>query len=189
TAAATPPAQAGSGNDLTPAAGQVPGLAPVEEGPEALRIAGAQTAAAERKPLTLNSRAVGLVTADESRVRHIHTKISGWVEKLYVNTTGQAVRAGPPLLAIYSPPLLATQEEYLRAREAASRFSGSSLPEVREGGEDLLTAARRRLELFDVPRDVITRLERTGKAQRTITLTAPVSGYVTAKEVFEGMEI
>lgn len=189
TAAATPADRAGSGNELTPAPGQVPGLAPVEESPEALRIAGVQIAVAERKPLTLSSRAAGLVTADESRVRHIHTKISGWVEKLYVNTTGQPVRAGQPLLAIYSPQLLATQEEYLRAREAAARFSGSSLPEVREGGQDLLAAARRRLELFDVPHDVITRLERTGKAQRTITLTAPVSGYVTGKEVFEGMEI
>src|SRR5215213_7902818 len=135
---------------------QVEGMAPVELSGEGLRIAGSQTAVARRQTLTRTS---GLVTADETRVRHIHTKISGWVEKLYVNSTGQAVRAGQPLLAIYSPELLATQEELVRAREAAQRFSASSLPEVRRGGEDLLAAARRRLELFDVPRSLIDRLE------------------------------
>lgn len=90
-------------------------------------------------------RAVGLVKADETRVRHVHTKNSGWIEKLYVNTTGQLVKAGQPLLTIYSPQLLASQEEFLRARENAMSFAGSSIPEVRKGGEDLLKAARKRL--------------------------------------------
>lgn len=167
----------------------VPGLAAVAPKEGELRLAGVQTAAAVRRSLTPTSRAVGVVTADESRVRRVQIRISGWVEKLYVNTTGQPVRAGEALLSIYSPELLATQEEFLRAREAAVRFSDSSLPEVQRGGQDLLTAARRRLELFDVPPSVITRLEKTGEAQRTITLTSPASGYVTGKEVFEGMQV
>jgi len=176
--------------DEAPAApGTVPGLAPVEMGDAALRLAGVQTAVAERRTLTRSARAVGLVTVDERRVRHVHTKVSGWVERLYVNTTGQAVRAGQPLLAVYSPELLASQEEYLRARGAAERFAGSQLPEVRRGGEDLLAAARRRLELFDVPRSVLAELDRTGRTQRTVTLVAPVSGYVSSKDVVEGMEI
>jgi RND family efflux transporter MFP subunit len=132
---------------------------------------------------------VGLVVADETRVRHVHTKISGWVETLHVNATGQVVRAGQPLLSIYSPQLLASQEELVRAKATAERFAGSALPEVRRGGEDLLAAARRRLELFDVPKSLIEEVERTGKAQRTVTLRAPASGYVTGKEVFEGQEI
>jgi membrane fusion protein, copper/silver efflux system len=175
----------------TPAntASAVPGLARVEASASALRLAGVQTAVAERRTLARSIRAAGLVTADESRVRHVHTKISGWVERLYVNATGQAVRAGQPLLAIYSPELLATQEEYLRAREAAGRFAGSELPEVRRGGEDLLAAARRRLELLDVPRSLVAQLDRTGRPQRTVTLPAPASGYVTGKNVFEGMEV
>jgi Cu(I)/Ag(I) efflux system membrane fusion protein len=176
-------------DEVKGAPSNVPGLARVEGDANALRLAGVQTAPAERRALNRSIRAVGLVAADESRIRHIHTKVSGWVEKLYVNSTGQAVRAGQPLLAIYSPELLATQEEYLRAREAARRFAGSELPEVRRGGEDLLAAARRRLELFDVPRSLISQLDRTGKPQRTVTLPAPVSGYVTGKEVFEGMEV
>jgi RND family efflux transporter MFP subunit len=84
---------------------------------------------------------------------------------------------------------LATQEEYLQAREAGRRFANSSLPEVRRGGEDLIAAARRRLELFDVPRSMISRLEETGRPQRTVTLLAPSSGYVTGKDVFEGQEV
>lgn len=171
------------------AAGGIDGLAPVEAGREGLRLAGVRTAVAERRELTRTTRAVGVVVPDETRIRHVQTKISGWIEKLYVNYTGQQVRAGQPLLSLYSPELLATQEEFLRAREAAARFSGSSLPEVRRGGEDLLAAARRRLELFDVPRSVISRLEQTGVAQRTVTLVAPVSGYVTGKEIFEGQQV
>lgn len=179
--------QAGAG--MAGAAAAVPGLARVEMDASALRLAGVETAVAERRTLTRPIRAAGLVTVDERRVRHVHTKVSGWVEKLHVNSTGQAVRAGQPLFAIYSQELLATQEEYLRAREAAQRFAGSELPEVRRGGEDLLAAARRRLELFDVPRSLIDRLDRTGRSQRTVTLLAPVSGYVTGKEVFEGMQV
>ena len=167
----------------------IPGLAPVEMSKSARELAGVQTAVAERRTVTRSTRTVGLVTVDETRVRHVHTKISGWVEKLYVNYTGQAVRAGQPLLALYSPELLATQEEYLRAREAAVRFASSELPEVRKGGEDLLTAARRRLELFDVPRSLIERLDQTGEPQRTVMLLAPASGYVLGKEIFEGMAV
>jgi len=171
------------------AAGGISGLAPVEAGEEGFRLAGVQTAIAERGEITRTTRAVGIVMPDETRVRHVHTKVMGYIEKLYVNYTGQQVRAGQPLLSIYSPELLATQQEYLRAREAAARFAGSALPEVRRGGEELLEAARQRLELLDVPAGFISRLERTGQAHREVTLTAPASGYVTGKEIFAGMEV
>jgi multidrug efflux pump subunit AcrA (membrane-fusion protein) len=153
------------------------------------RIAGVQTAPAIRQRLTRSTRTVGSVLADERRIRRVNTKIGGWVEKLHVNYTGQAVRAGDPVLAIYSPELLASQEEYLRARESAARFAASSIPEVRRGAEDLVASARRRLELFDVPQSFLATLERTGRAQRTVTLVAPVSGVVSAKQVVEGMAI
>ena len=176
-------------DELRSPAGGVSGLAPIEVTADEMRLAGVQTAVAERRQLTRTTRAAGVVVADETRVRRVQTKISGWVEKLYVSSTGQLVRASQPLLSLYSPELLASQEEFLRAREAAARFSQSSLPEVRRGGEDLLTAARRRLELFDVPASTIARLEKTGVAQRTVTLTAPVSGYVSGKQIFEGQQV
>lgn len=176
-------------SDEVPAASSVPGLATVETTEEGRRLAGVQVATARRERIERTIRAVGTVVSDETRIRHVHTKIAGWVDKLYVDFTGQAVRRGQPIMALYSQELMATQEEYLRAREAAGRFAGSSLPEVRRGGEDLVQAARRRLELFDVPPGFIAQLERTGKAQRTVPVLAPSSGIVIAKEVFEGQQV
>jgi Cu(I)/Ag(I) efflux system membrane fusion protein len=167
----------------------VVGQANVESGAAGIRLAGVRTAPAERGRLGRTTRTVGVVVADERRVRRVQTKIAGWVERLHVGAEGDLVRAGQPILAIYSPELLASQEELLRAREVAARFESSSLPEVRRGGADLVTAARRRLELFDVPRSFIDRLERTGAVQRTVTLVAPASGFVSAKTVFQGMEV
>lgn len=178
----------GEGSGETATAG-LPGHAAIELGPDQLRLAGVQTAPATRSPLARSLRAVGIVTADEARIHHVHTKIPGWVEKLFVGSTGQLVRTGEPILTIYSRELLASQEEYLRAREAAGRFSLSELPEVRRGGEDLVRAARRRLELFDVPEAFIAQLERTGTVSRAVTLEAPASGFVATKDVFAGQQV
>ena len=170
-------------------ASSVPGLATVSVNAGGIQLAGVRTAVAAREHLASSTRTVGLVLPDERLVRHVHTKIAGWVEKLHVNFTGQLVRRGQPVLAIYSPELLASQEEYLRARQSAARFASSNIPEVREGGEELAASSRRRLELFDVPQSFLETIERTGKAQRTVTLVAPASGFVSTKEVLEGMEV
>jgi membrane fusion protein, copper/silver efflux system len=167
----------------------VPGLAPVQLTQEGIRLAGVQTAPAEEGRLARTIRTVGTVTADETRIHHFHTRVSGWVSKLYVNFTGQFVKQGQPVVSIYSPELLASQEEFLRARETAARFAASELPEVRKGGEELLAAARRRLRLFDVPDEFIAELERTGTPQRNVTLLAHGSGYVTSKGIFEGQQV
>jgi multidrug efflux pump subunit AcrA (membrane-fusion protein) len=174
-----------------PAAPAAPpaGLAPVELGHEQLALAGVQTAAATRGRLERSVRTVGTVVVDETRIRHVHTKIAGWVDKLQVDFTGSVVKKGQPLLTIYSQELLASQEEYLRAREAAGRFAQSSLPEVRRGGQELLEAARRRLALFDVPPGFLAAIERSGKPQRAVPVLAPSSGIVTAKGVFEGQQV
>ena len=141
-------------SDEEPAAGGVAGRAPVEVSPDELRLAGLQTTVARRGTLARTIRTVGEVKADETRISQVHTRVSGWVERLFVNSSGQAVRKGQPLLSIYSPELLATQEEFLRARESADRFAASDVPEVRRGGADLLEAARRRLALFGVPAEL-----------------------------------
>jgi len=172
-----------------PASGGVAGMAPVDLAPEAVRLAGVQTETAVRRRVGRQVRTVGNVVADERRVRHVHTKIAGWVEHLHVNFTGQLVRAGEPILSLYSQELLASQEEFLRARETAARYAASALPEVRRGGDDLLAAARRRLALFDVPESFIAELERTGEPRRAVTLAAPATGFVTAKEIFEGQQV
>ena len=176
-------------SDAVSASSGVEGHASVEVSPDELRLAGLQTTVARRGTLARTIRTVGEVKADETRVGQVHTKISGWVERLFVNSSGQAVRKGQPLLSIYSPELLATQEELLRAREAEDRFAASDVPEVRRGGADLLEAARRRLMLFDVPSSFIDALEKTRQPRRAVTLEAPASGFVTSKDVYAGARI
>ena len=175
--------------EAAPLAGGVTGMATVEITSEGIHLSGVQTEPAVFERVARSVRTVGTVAADETRIRHVHTKTAGWVERLFVNFTGQLVRRGQPILSIYSQELLASQQEFLRARETASRFAASELQEVRRGGEELLQSAEQRLRLFDVPEDFITELKRTGQPQRAVTLLAPVSGFVTAKEVFEGQQI
>ena len=169
--------------------GTVPGMAPVTLDERGRELAGIQIAVARRESVARQVRTVGTVVPDESRVRHIHTRIDGYVEKLYVTSMGQYVRKGEPVLDVYSPELLATQEEFLRAREAAARFATSSIPEVKQGAVDLLLAARRRLELYEVPENFIVDLEKRGTAQPHVTLVAQVAGYITGKEVREGQHV
>lgn len=175
--------------DVSKDGASLPGYATVTGDAATFERAGVRVAVAEVGRLGHAARAVGEVKADETRLRQISLKNGGWVEKLFVNSTGQAVQKGMPLLSLYSPELLATEGEFLQALDAASGFAASDLPEVRKGGEDLLNAARRRLELFDVPAGFITELERTHRTSRTLTLNAPYSGFVTVKEVFEGSRI
>jgi len=171
-----------------PAAG-VPGHAAVALDAEGLRLAGVRTEEVREERLVRSIRTVGTVAIDERRLHRAQAKVAGWVEKLHVSFTGQEVRRGQPMLSIYSPELLATQEEYLLAKRHAERFLGSSVPEVRRGGEELVEAARRRLELFDVPARFLADLERTGQARRTVDLAAPASGHVVSLQVVAGAQV
>jgi RND family efflux transporter MFP subunit len=187
-APATPPPQTGAGEQQH----QQPttdGRAAVHTDTEQAELAGVRTVAAAKGSLTGTIRAVGSVVIPETGVRQVTTRVGGWVQKLYVNSVGRPVRAGEPLFELYSPELVATQEEYLHARQVSAQFAGSSVPEVQRGGQELLTSARRRLELYDVPADFLARLDETGKTQRTVTFRAPFSGYVLEKVVVEGQRV
>jgi RND family efflux transporter MFP subunit len=167
----------------------VEGMATIRVGAEALQLTGVQTVKAIKETVQRTVRTVGIVVADETRVRHVHTKVAGWIETLATNFTGQIVEQGAPLLSLYSPELLATQEEFLSARKVALDLTATANPQSKALGDSLLQAARRRLELFDVPQGFIAELEQRGTVQRTVTLTAPISGFVTAKGVFEGQQV
>jgi len=134
-------------------------------------------------------RTVGHVAIDERRREVVQTKYEGYVETLYADFTGKPVRRGQPLLAIYSPELVAAQKEFLVARGAQQRLGESSVPGVAKGSTELAEAARQRLRSLDVSPDEIATLERTGAARRTITLRSPVSGLVIQKMAFEGMQV
>lgn len=161
----------------------------VQVGPEAVKAAGIQTRLATVEPLSHTVRAAGLVTADETKVHQVRTKVEGWVESLGVNFTGQLVAAGQPLLTLYSPALLTSQEEFLQSKATAAKFSTNSDLGLRKLGQQMFDSARLRLELFDVPPSFIAELERDGKTRRTVTLNAPVTGFVTGKTIFAGQQI
>lgn len=150
---------------------------------------GIVTVPVERRTIGREIRTVGRVEANEQTLHHIHTKVQGWIERLYADFEGAEVRAGGPLLSLYSPELLATEEEYLIALAAEDELGGSSDPDARLRGMNLRSIAERRLRLFDVPQEEIDRLRATGEPSRTITFTSPVSGYVTMLNVRHGMEV
>ena len=138
------------------------------------------------RPLARMIRTVGMVEFDERRMAYVAPKFGGWVEKLHVDFTGQPVRAGEPLLEVYSPELVAAQEELLLAVRMAESVGGSQVEGVTKGAEDLLASARRRLAYWDISDRQIRRIIETGDVRKTLTLYAPVSGIVMEKDVFEG---
>ncbi len=118
--------------------------------PQMQQLMGVRTATVEARPLSKTIRAVGTVTYDESRVKHVHSKVDGWVDKLYVNSTGAFVGKGQPLFSIYSPDLVATQSEYLMAKKNYESLVASSIPEVKTGASSLVAASKTRLALWDI---------------------------------------
>jgi Cu(I)/Ag(I) efflux system membrane fusion protein len=139
-------------------------------------------------PLSREVRTVGQVTFDETRVKAIAPKIDGWVERLYVDFTGQAVAPGDALLAIYSPMLVTAQEELLLAKRLASDVAAGT-PEAVRSADDLLRSARRRLAYWDVPEREVAAIEESGEVRRTLTLRSTVSGVVVEKLVLSGQRV
>jgi Cu(I)/Ag(I) efflux system membrane fusion protein len=140
------------------------------------------------RPLERTIRTVSRVVAAEDRVADVTLKVDGFVEKLYVGTTGESVRRGQPLLTLYSPELVAAQEELLTAGRLASRVDETA-GEAWRGAQTMLEAARRRLSYWDVSDDQIERIEQTGEVTKTLTLKSPVSGIVLDKMVLEGQRV
>lgn len=152
--------------------------------PERQQLIGVKTAAVTRRPLVKEIRAVGKVGFDETKITHIHTKVNGYVDEVFANFVGVPVNKGEPLFTIYSPDLVATQEEFLLALRSRKTLSESQFPWVSEGSGDLLEASRRRLKLWDVTDQDIEALEREGKVKRALTMVSPVSGIVTERAAY-----
>ncbi|HZZ82912.1 MAG TPA: efflux RND transporter periplasmic adaptor subunit [Anaeromyxobacteraceae bacterium] len=169
------------------AGSKVEGLATVNIDPSRQQLIGLATAPASLGPVGASWRTVGRVAVDETHVRHINVKVNAFVEHIYVDFIGKPVRKGDPLFSIYSPELLSLQSEYLLARDTQKALAGSQLTGA--SGDDLVAAARRRLELWDIPSSEIRELERTGKPKKALTLYSPISGVVTQKSVVHGMRL
>ncbi len=161
----------------------------VQIDPVTIQNIGVKTMVVEKQPLKRTVRAVGRVDYDETRIMDVNSKIAGWVEELYVDYTGQWVEKGQPLLALYSPELVAAQEEYLTALDYAERMRDGAMRDAAQNAEDLLVAARQRLLYWDISTGQIAELEKTRQVGRAMPILAPRSGIVTHKDVLEGAYI
>jgi Cu(I)/Ag(I) efflux system membrane fusion protein len=161
----------------------------VQISPEKQQLIGVKFGTVEMKPLEKVIRTVGRIDYDEKRIVTVSPKIGGWIEDLYVDFTGRFVRQGEPLLTIYSPELVSTQEEYLIALRAKRDLSKSPFPEVAGSGDSLADSAKRRLKLWDINDDQIKALEESGQAKKTLTLYSPFSGFVLEKSAYKGMNV
>jgi Cu(I)/Ag(I) efflux system membrane fusion protein len=186
----------------------------VEISSEQQQLIGVKTVKVSLKSLQKVIRTVGRIEADERKLATINTKIEGWIEKLHVDYTGRYVKKGEPLVEIYSPELLATQQEFISTLKWAGKQTGTAqTPDAAHSGHDhssqatgnepvselqkmltkdagaSLDAARQRLRLWDISEKQIKHIEQTGKPVRTLTLYSPVSGFVTQKMAIQGMKV
>ncbi len=154
--------------------------------PERVQKLGVKTETAARRELTRTIRAVGRFEADETMMHAVNTKFEGWIERLYVSAIGQPVRRGQPLMEVYSPELVSAQEEYLiawRGRETLKQGTR----DAQSGVDALAESALRRLRYWDISDAQLQRLQREGKATRTLTIYSPYSGVVTEKTAIHGI--
>lgn len=157
--------------------------------PDKIQKIGVRTEEVKRRELKRAIRTIGRIEPVEDRIYIINAKVPGWIEKLYVNKTDVMVSPREKLLELFSPDLVAAQEEYLLALRALKDAEESPYPDVRKGAGSLLAASRQRLKYWDISDDQIERLEKTGAITRTMTIRAPSGGSVTEKMVVEGQKI
>src|SRR5213594_3349366 len=150
------------------------------------QLIGVRTAPVSYAPLAQEIRAVGTVEYDERKLTKVNLRVSGWIEQVFINAIGQSVRAGQPMLTLYSPDLLATQDEYLLAVKAQVQLEGSPVAEARQQAAALVASARERLRLWNLTDEQIGAIERRGKAERVLALYAPSSGIVLKRQALPG---
>jgi membrane fusion protein, copper/silver efflux system len=153
--------------------------------PERQQQIGIRFSSVTRMSATADVRAAGKVAFDESQITHVHSKVSGWVDEVFVDFVGAPVKQGQPLFTIYSPDLVASQEEYLLALRAERELGGSSLDRVANGARVLVESARRRLALWDMTPAQIRALEKRGEVSRTVSVFSPTSGIVTERSAYD----
>ncbi|HXU14867.1 MAG TPA: efflux RND transporter periplasmic adaptor subunit [Terriglobales bacterium] len=162
----------------TPPEGTAPPLTRIELTPERMQSIGVRTGHVEYKNIESDIRASGSVEVDERRLSYVQTRYAGWIKEVFASATYQLVNKGQPLFTIYSPELVASEQEYLLAKANLQRVSHSSLQSVSSGADTLLHSARERLSQWDLSDADISRLESSGKPVTEFTFASPVSGYV-----------
>jgi RND family efflux transporter MFP subunit len=162
-------------------------LVPVQLTPERMQSIGVQTGSVEYKQLSDDIRATGTVDINERLLSYVQLRFAGYIRKVFANATYQYVRKGEPLFTVYSPDLVATQQEYLLARQNQKALSTSTVDGVASGAESLSAAAEQRLEQWEVPQSEIAKLKETGKPISDLTVNSPVSGYIIERNALPNM--
>ncbi|HSD62543.1 MAG TPA: efflux RND transporter periplasmic adaptor subunit, partial [Ignavibacteriaceae bacterium] len=176
------------GMDYVPVYEDQAGSNTVHIDPATQQNIGVTTETVTKRNLQRNIRTTGNITYDETRLYTINSKIMGYIEKLFVDYTGQPVKKGQPLLEIYSPDLVSTQEEYLQAIKYRKEISGGSAISI-NGADQMIESARRRLSNWDISDKDIKALENRGTPEKTMTLYSPADGIVTDKMAINGQNI
>ncbi len=154
---------------------------------QAQRI-GVTYAPVQMGPLGRVVRTVAIVSYDETRLKSVTARVDGWVERLYLDFTGQSVRIGDPIFSLYSPMLVSAQQELLLAKRLRERVAGGS-PDAVRGADELLESARRRLLYWEVPAADVAQIESSGAIRKALTFRSPVQGVVIEKSVLGGQRI
>ncbi len=168
-------------------ASTAPALAPVQLTPERMQSIGVQTGEVEYRQVSDDVRATGTVDVDERLVSYVQVRFPGYIRKVFANATYQYVHAGEPLFTVYSPDLVATQQEFLLARQNQRSLGTSTVEGVASGADALAAAAEQRLLQWEVPQGELNKLKATGKPITDLTINSPVSGYITERNALPNM--
>lgn len=166
-----------------------PRLAPVQLAPQRLQTIGVKTGTVRFKDAQDEIRTVGSIEPDETRLAYVQTRFSGWIQKVFGDSTYQYVRKGQPLFTIYSPDLVTTEREYLLAKENRTLLAHSSVPGVASGADSLLDSARERLKQWEIPEREIDALSETGMVRRELEIDSPVSGVISERNALPNMYV
>ena len=150
---------------------------------------GVRTARAERRTLANVVYALGRIGYDEQRITRLHPRTQGWINEMYVETTGEMISADHMLLSVYSPQLVSTQQEYLLALRNLETLQSSSFPDVRQGAQGLVDTALERLRLLDVPEHQLAELTSTREASEFLHIHSPAAGTIISVGVREGQYV
>ena len=164
-------------------------LVPVQISSQRLQSIGVTIGEVQRKTVEDEIRTTGNVAVDETRLAYVQVRYSGYVQKVFADATYQYVRKGQPLVSIYSPELVATEREYLVAKQNQQQVAQSTVPGVASGAASLLDAAADRLQQWGVQQTEITRLETTSQVQQQIEVDSPTSGYITERNALASVAV
>lgn len=181
-----------SGEDKQTSTEEIP---TVEIPVEKQQLIGVKTVEVSVMPLQKIIRTVGRIEYNEKKISTVNTKIEGWIERLYADYSGKYVKKGEPLAEIFSPELIATQQEFINMLKWAKNGEGKGGSSYEIGrmlshdAETILKASRQRLGLWDINEDQIKKIEASGKPLRTLTIFSPASGYIVQKMVLQGGKV